>query len=80
MDAVEVILAQQGIKELRFPVTESLCQPGTSYDVSCWLTTRGYRATSLIKGTGLYCGMKEDEIGFRKSLEEINKHGASTKL
>lgn len=72
--AVEVILTQQGIKEVHFPIPESLCQPGTEYDVSKWLTTRKYKAGSLMHGTGVYCGVKEDEIVFQKCLEETSKH------
>ncbi len=72
--AVEVILIQQNIKEVRFPITESLCHPGMTYDVSRWLTTRDYKATTLMHGTGLYCGEKEDEIVFQKFLEGTNKH------
>jgi N-acetylglutamate synthase-like GNAT family acetyltransferase len=74
LDAVEVILSQQGIKEVHFPVTESLCTPGQPYDVSRWLTKRKYRASGLIRGSGIYCGVKEDEIIFQKFLEETSKH------
>lgn len=75
LKAVEVILIQQGVKELLFSVTESLCRPGEPYDVSKWIIEQGYRVNGLIKGTGLYCGVKEDEIGFYKFLEETSKHG-----
>lgn len=66
--SVEVILRQQGIKELHLSMTESLCDPGTPHDRSKELLDCGYRASGLIKGTGRYCGVKEDEINFHKFL------------
>ncbi len=82
LSAVEVILGQQNIKELLFPITESLCQPGSPKDISKWLINRGYLAGSLLRGTGRYYGEIEDEIIFHKYLEETNKHGtcATNKL
>ncbi len=79
LSAVEVILVQQSIKEVHFPITETLCQPGQPHDVSRWLTKRGYRASALMRGTGLYCGTKEDEIIFQKQLEETSKHATESR-
>jgi len=73
--AVEVIFSQQTILEVKFPITESLCQPGVSYDMSHWLTNRGYRANGLIKGAGWFSDTKEDQIKFHKFLEGSTKHG-----
>jgi GNAT superfamily N-acetyltransferase len=80
LSAVEVILTQQGINELIFPVTESRCKPHTPKDVSKWIIGRGYSATGISRNTGWYYGEKEDEIIFHKFLEESSKHGTNSRL
>jgi len=71
LQTVEILLAKQGINEVRLPITESLVLG--SGKLLNWLLKRGYSAGCLLRGKGLYAGVTEDKIEFRKLLVEVTK-------
>jgi N-acetylglutamate synthase-like GNAT family acetyltransferase len=78
LNAVEVILKQQGVKRVYFHATESLCRPDSEFNLSLWLKNHGYATSKLMRGTGYYCGLIEDEILFCKLLIEVTQHAQKT--
>jgi ribosomal protein S18 acetylase RimI-like enzyme len=66
--AIESLAKKGGVKEISFPVPESLCYIHDTTSVSKWLINRGFKAYCTVKDTAIYCGVTEDEIIFQKMI------------
>jgi len=74
--AVENILIKRGMRYMSINVPESLCCPDQSLDASGWLLKRGFKATSIHRGGGVFCDNPEDAFVFTKTLAEVPVYGS----
>ena len=74
LDAVETSVRHNQCAQLFVEVSESMVyemvQDRTCISVPEWLGNRGFKATIVKQGGGLYCGQIEDLIVFEKTFTE----------
>jgi GNAT superfamily N-acetyltransferase len=69
LQTVVIAARQKNIPKVVIPVPESLCCPGSQYDISQWLIWQNFRATEILKDAVTVCGTLEDVYLFTFNIK-----------